>query len=179
MNSSNDRTIEKNRPETAAGTTEEAIYDVLEKLGIEFSRLDRIEGDSESEEVYGILGIRHLKNLLLCNAQKTNFYLLVMPADVPFKSSVLSKQLGTSRFSFAPEEYLMQFLHAKSGTSSILGLIFDKEHSVKLVIDERILDEKYFGCLPCTDSASLKFERDDILVKLLAFTGHSYTVVRM
>ena len=173
------RVIYKTRPEDNIGTNEMQIYDVIEELGLDFERADRVESDNVDEEVYKLLGIRHLKNLLLCNASKSNFYLLVMPADVPFKSSVLSKQLGTSRFSFAPEEFLLEFLHAKSGCASILGLIFDKNKKVQLVIDERVLEEEYFGCLPCADTSSIKFNTKELLDKLLSYTGHFYTVVRM
>jgi Ala-tRNA(Pro) deacylase len=174
-----DRIIYKTRPADKRSAEEDAVYDVLEKLDIQFERLDWAPEDEGSENVYETLGIMRLKNLLLCNAQKTNFYLLVMPADVPFKSSVLSKQLGTSRFSFAPEEFLLEFLHAKSGCASILGLIFDKNKKVQLVIDERVLEEEYFGCLPCADTSSIKFNTKELLDKLLSYTGHFYTVVRM
>lgn len=174
-----DRIIYRGRPDEPCGGTEREIYDFLEKHDIDFYRLDRIQSDGETEDVYNILGIRRLKNLLLCNAQRSAFYLLVMPADVPFKSAVLANQLGTSRFKFAPEEYLNELLHAHHGTSSIMGLIFDKQNRVKLLIDKRVLEEKYIGCLPCTESASLKFEREDILNKFLPAVSHDYTEVTM
>ncbi len=135
--------------------------------------------DEGTENVYELLEIMHLKNLLLCNAQKTKFYLLVMPASVPFKSNVLSKQLGTARFSFAPEENLKQFLGVKPGSASILGLVNDKDRNVQLVFDERVLENEFYGCHPCVNTTSLKLKTDDILNKFLNFTGHYYTIVRM
>lgn len=174
-----ERVIYSGRPQGEVTETEKQIYDFLDGHNISFSRLDRIKSDGETEDVYTILGIRRLKNLLLCNAQRSAFYLLVMPADVPFKSAVLSSQMGTSRFKFAPEEYLDRYLHAHHGTSSIMGLVFDKENKVKLLIDSRVLEEKYIGCLPCTENASLRFEKDDILNKFLPAVLHDYTVVTM
>ena len=50
--------------------------------------------------VDAILNVHICKNLFLCNRQKTNFYLLVMPGDKPFKTKELSKQMGISRLSF-------------------------------------------------------------------------------
>ena len=173
------RQIYKKRPDVEIGTDEKAIFDVIEKLNLPFERADRVKSDNIDQEIYKLLGIRQLKNLLLCNASKSNFYLLVMPADVPFKSAVLSKQLGTSRFSFAPEEYLLEFLHAKSGCASILGLIFDTQKKIQLVIDERVLEEEYFGCLPCNENSSIKFNTKELLEKLLSHTGHNYVTVRM
>ena len=39
------------------------------------------------------------KSLFLCNRQKTDFYLLLMPGEKPFKTKFLSKQIGTARLS--------------------------------------------------------------------------------
>ena len=173
------RIIYSARPDDKRSVEEEAVYDVLEQLEIPFERLDWEPEDEGSENVYETLGIMRLKNLLLCNAQKTKFYLLVMPASVPFKSNVLSKQLGTPRFSFAPETNLRELLHVKPGSASILGLHNDKEHIVNLCIDERVLEQKYYGCHPCVNTTSLKIKTEDIINKFLVFTGHFYTVVKM
>ena len=174
-----ERTIYSTRPSEKRSAEEDAVYDVLENLGIPFERLDWEPEDEGSEKVYEALGIMRLKNLLLCNAQKTKFYLLVMPASVPFKSNVLSKQLGTPRFSFAPEENLHALLHVKPGSASILGLHNDEERVVNLCIDERVLEQEYYGCHPCVNTTSLKIKTDDILNKFLTHTGHFYTIVRM
>ena len=171
--------IYNNRPLDKRCDEEEAVYDILEKLEIPFERVDWTPEDDGNENVYNKLGILHLKNLLLCNAQKTKFYLLVMPANVPFKSNVLSKQLGTPRFSFAPEENLRELLHVKPGSASILGLHNDKENVVNLCIDERVLEQEFYGCHPCVNTTSLKISTEDILNKFLEYTGHFYTIVRM
>lgn len=167
------------RPIEKRSEEEEAVYDVLERLEIPFERLDWNVEDEGTDNVYDALGIMRLKNLLLCNAQKTKFYLLVMPASVPFKSNVLSKQLGTPRFSFAPEENLKELLHVKPGSASILGLHNDKDRVINLCIDERVLEQEYYGCHPCVNTTSLKIKTDDILNKFLTYTGHFYTIVRM
>lgn len=173
------KTIYSVRPVDKRSCEEEAVYDILEQLDIPFERLDWTEEDEGTENVYEALGIMRLKNLLLCNAQKTKFYLLVMPASVPFKSNVLSKQLGTPRFSFAPEENLRELLHVKPGSASILGLHNDTAGVVNLCIDERVLDQEYYGCHPCVNTTSLKIKTDDILNKFLVHTGHFYTIVKM
>lgn len=174
-----DRLIYNSRPTDKRSVEEEAVYDVLDNLGIDFERVDWTPEDEGSENVYQALGIMRLKNLLLCNAQKNKFYLLVMPASVPFKSNVLSKQLGTPRFSFAPEENLRELLHVKPGSASILGLHNDKDRIVNLCIDERVLEQEYYGCHPCVNTTSLKIRTEDILNKFLTHTGHFYTIVRM
>ena len=176
---SENREIKTTVPDKFNNDEEKKAYELVLELGMEFERIDRTPEDENSEEVYELLGTMHLKNLLLCNAQKTKFYLLVMPASVPFKSNVLSKQLGTSRFSFAPEDILFELLGVRPGSASILGLHKDNEHKINLVFDERVLQNEFYCCYPCVNSASLKFKTKDILEKFLKYTGHFYSVVRM
>lgn len=82
-------------------------------------------------EVEKILGIHICKNLFLCNAQKTRFYLLMMPGNKKFKTKNLSKQINSARLSFAGDEYMEQFLDITPGSVSILGLANDKENQVQ------------------------------------------------
>ena len=70
--------------------------------------MDTIEACRGVDE---LLGIHMCKNLFLCNAQKTTFYLLLMPGEKKFQTREVSKQIGSSRLSFAPEEFLEEYLH--------------------------------------------------------------------
>lgn len=49
-----------------------------------------------------------------------------------------------------------KFLDITPGSVSVLGLMNDKEHQVKLLIDEEVLDSEYFGCHPCINTSSLR-----------------------
>ena len=78
------------RPEDTKGRQQRelAVYDLLEQLDISFERADHpavptIEACREVDEV---LGTGMCKNLFLCNAQKTSFYLLLMPGNKKFKT---------------------------------------------------------------------------------------------
>ena len=64
------------------------VYRLLEALSIPFKRLDH-EPVATIEACRGIdvlLGIHMCKNLFLCNAQKTAFYLLLMPGEKKFRT---------------------------------------------------------------------------------------------
>ena len=58
------------------------------------------------------------KNILLCNRQKTQFYLMLLRPHTPFRTAVVSKALGVSRLSFAPEDALEGRLHFAGGDAS-------------------------------------------------------------
>ena len=72
------------------------------------------------------------KNILLCNRQKTQFYLMLLKPLTPFRTAVVSKALGVSRLSFAPEDALEERLHLTSGSVSPLALWFDRAHEIPL-----------------------------------------------
>ena len=64
------------------------VYDYLDKLGIEYERLDHEAAFTMEacEDFAEVLGIEDCKNLFLCNRQQTDFYLLMMPGNKPFKT---------------------------------------------------------------------------------------------
>lgn len=146
-------------------------YAFLDRLGISFDRTDHPDQPATSMEVCAdvdaVLRVHICKNLFLCNRQQTNFYLLVMPGEKPFKTKELSKQMGVSRLSFATEEYMARFLDLHPGSVSVLGLMNDGEHRVQLVVDEDILKEEYFGCHPCENTSSIRFATKDLFGVIL------------
>ncbi|GHT84064.1 proline--tRNA ligase [Bacteroidia bacterium] len=158
---------------------EMVVYDLLEKLQMSYQRVDHAPAATiaDCQDVDRILGIHLCKNLFLCNAQKTKFYLLVLPGEKKFKTKDLSKQINSSRLSFADAAYMEQYLGLTPGAVTILGLMNDTEHAVSLLIDQEVLQEEYLGCHPCVNTASLKLSMQDILTKFLPYTKHTYTVV--
>ena len=158
-------------------------YKFLDRLGVEFDRTDHPEEPATTMEVCeridAILNVRICKNLFLCNRQKTNFYLLIMPGDKPFKTKELSGQLGISRLSFADEEHMLEYLDVMPGSVSVMGLMNDKDHKVHLVIDEDVLKEEMFGCHPCANTSSIRFKTKDLTEKILPAIGVSYDTVTL
>ena len=168
--------LQNGRPASCEGRLDKEIrcYDLLDSLGIEYQRIDHEPADTMEAcaEVDKALNATICKNLLLCNRQCTAFYLLMIPGDKVFKTSALSKQIGSSRLSFASPEYMEQFLDITPGSVSVLGLMNDKENRVQLMIDEDILKGEYFGCHPCINTSSLRLRTDDLLNKIIPAMGH-------
>jgi len=131
------------------------------------------------EEIDKALGVTMCKNLFLCNRQKTDFYLLLMPGEKKFLTKDFSKQLGVSRLSFADGEFMEKYLDITPGSVSVLGLMNDTEHEVHLSIDKDLLADEYIGCHPCINTSSLKIKMNDILEKFLSYTGHEATIVEL
>lgn len=153
---------------------EKRCYELLGALGIEFFRVDHDYADTieACHEVEKTLGANICKNLFLTNRQQTDFYLLLMPGDKPFKTKLLSKQINTARLSFACPEHMEQYLDITPGSVSVLGLMNDHDGKVNLVIDRDLLNDEYIGCHPCINSSTLKIKTEDILNKLLPEIKH-------
>ncbi len=172
-------------PEEMTGRQDREVrtYTFLDRLGIPFDRTDHPDEPATTmeacEKIDAVLEVRICKNLFLCNRQKTNFYLLIMPGDKPFKTKELSGQLGISRLSFADEEHMLRFLDLLPGSVSVLGLMNDKERRVRLLIDEDVLKEEMFGCHPCVNTSSLRFRTADLTEKILPALGISYDTVHL
>lgn len=160
---------------------EMAVYDLLEKLKIPYLRVDHEVAATveDCHNVDEILGIHICKNLFLCNVQKTDFYLLMMPGDKKFKTKELSSQIHSARLSFAGAEHMEEFLDITPGSVSVMGLMNDHEKRVRLLIDKDVLADEYVGCHPCVNTASLKIKTKDILDKFLPYVEHDYTVVEL
>ena len=174
-----DETLYKGRPAERRINKEERCYDLLERLGIDYDRVDHEHADTieACEQVEGILGCKICKNLFLTNRQQTDFYLLIMPGEKPFKTKLLSKQIGSARLSFADAGHMEQYLDITPGSVSVLGLMNDTTGSVRLLVDRDLLQEESFGCHPCINSSSLRFSTRDLLEKLLPAMGHAPTFV--
>ena len=175
--------LENGRPASCEGRLEKEIrcYDLLDSLGVDYQRIDH-EPANTMEACAAIdeaLKATICKNLLLCNRQETVFYLLMIPGNKVFKTSELSKKIGSSRLSFAKPEYMAEFLDITPGSVSVLGLMNDKDHRVNLLMDEDVLKGEFIGMHPCINTSSLKMKTSDLMEKVIPAMGHAPTLVQL
>lgn len=173
--------LENGRPQDTENRLEREIrvYNFLDNLGISYQRVDHESADNMDacNKIDDVLGTKICKNLFLCNRQKTEFYLLMMPGDKPFKTKDITKQLGCARLSFASEEYMLEYLDIQPGAVSVMGLINDKDNNVQLVIDKSVVDGDTIGCHPCVCTSSLKLATNDIINIFLPAVNHEAIIV--
>jgi Ala-tRNA(Pro) deacylase len=176
-----DETLYNGRPNDQTGRLPKEIrtYNLLDNLNIFYQRVDHspLPTIEACREVDALLNIEICKNLFLRNAQKTDFYLLLLPGGKKFRTAALSKQIGSARLSFAEPEFIEEFLDITPGSVSVLGLMNDKSRRVRLLIDKDVLTQEFFGCHPCINTSSLKFNTTDLLDKFLPAIQCEYTLV--
>ncbi len=158
-----------------------AAFALLDELSIPYQRVEHASADTMEDcaAISDVLGVRICKNLFLCNRQKTDFYLLAMPENKPFHTKDLSHQIGSSRLSFAPGESMEELLGCTPGSASVLGLMNDTDHKVRLLMDRDVYEAEWFGCHPCKNDGSLRIKTRDLLHRFLPHTGHTVTVVEL
>ena len=194
-------TIYKGRPEDTSNreAREVRVYDLLDGLGIEYDRLDhepamtmevcaQIDAAFERTTLADFKAntdddkAKHAiicKNLFLCNRQKTNFYLLMIPGDKKFLTKDLSQQINSARLSFADGEAMQKYLDVMPGSVSVMGLMNDSDNTVQLLIDSDVLQSEYVGCHPCMNTSSLRMKVRDLTEKILPAIHHEPIIVKL
>lgn len=171
----------KGRPQDVTGrlARETRVYDLLDRLGIEYERIDHEAAFTMEacEAIDRALGTLICKNLFLCNRQKTKFYLLMIPGNKVFKTRDLSRQIGSARLSFAAPEAMEEYLDITPGSVSVMGLMNDHHHQVQLLVDREVLSAPTLGCHPCVNTSSLRLRTRDVTDVFLPAVGHEMIVV--
>lgn len=166
--------------------TEAAAAHALEAAGISYIRLTHAPA-STMELCRGIgaeHGAEHCKNLLLANKRGTEFYLLLMCADKPYRTSEVSRRLGSTRLSFATEAQLESVLGLKGGSVSVLGLINPcareayRAGSLRVAIDRDLMKRGRICVHPNENTESYVIDTAD-LDRFLGYIGVRYTLTEV
>ena len=175
--------LQKGRPANCAGRLEReiAVYYLLDSLHIGYERTDHAAADTMEDcyEIDRVLDTVICKNLFLCNRQRTQYYLLMMPGTKPFHTKDLSRQIGSARLSFGDPESMEALLHIAPGSVSIMGLMNDTENRVQLLIDRPVLEAPTLGCHPCVNTSSLRLRTRDVTDIFLPAVHHRPIVVEL
>ena len=128
---------------------------------------------------YATPEVTFCKNILLCNRQLTDFYLLVMLPCKAFRTSEVSKRLGSSRLSFAPAEVLREMLGVESGSLSPMAVWFDRRKQMKLVFDGEVRRAGKIAFHPCDNTQTLVMDSKDFFDVFLPAVHHEPTFVEI
>ena len=169
------------RPECKKSSTEEKIYSFLSENDFSFQHIEHSPADTieDCHEIEKYLEAVICKNLFLRNSAETKYFLLLISPDTKFDSKVISKQIQSSRLSFASAEKMIDILGVEPGSASIMCLINENASDVTLLIDTQLLDNEFFCCHPCKNTTTLKFKTKDIIERFISITGHNYTIVNL
>lgn len=146
----------------------------LDDMGIPYRRY-RHEAAFTMEDcakVDEMIGAAVCKNYFLTTKSKKHYCLCVVRGSARFKTSDISKQAGTPRLSFAGEEDMAEMLRVHPGSVSPMGLMFDPENRVQLLMDSALLDAEEMGFHPCDNTETIVISGRDFFEKFLPDVGH-------
>ncbi len=159
-------------------TKKEEVYKYLESLNIKYRKVEhkavftmeemsKLNLEDESEVV---------KNLFIRDDKKQNYYLILVKGDKRVNLKELRNTLKLRPLTFASEEDLEKYLGIKKGSVTILGILNDTEHKVKVLIDNDIKAFKEIGAHPNENTASIWLTLEDI-EKILKLNNVNYNFI--
>lgn len=149
------------------------VYARLDQMGIEYETMrhapamtiaDCLENDKT-------LGAVTAKNYFLATKNLKNFYLCLVRPDARFRSADVSKQAGSARLHFGPEDKLEELLRVRPGAVSPMGLMFDEGKQVRLLVDSGLKDTERIAFHPCDNTQTLSMRTKDFFEKFLPALG--------
>ncbi|MBQ3668454.1 MAG: hypothetical protein II920_04415 [Clostridia bacterium] len=155
------------------------VLDALECMGINYEMCSHAPVNSiddcraAEEQLHALMP----RNVFLCTTNQKHFALLLIRPKVPFRTSLISKQAGMSRLSFAPESEIKRLLGTYPGAVSPLGLIYDAQHEVKLIMDRALLNEESLLFHPLDNACSLKINTEAFTQRFIARLGYEINLV--
>lgn len=153
--------------------TAEAVCAYLDGLGIKyrtaehppaFTMADCAATDRE-------LGALTVKNIFLTTKNRKHCFLCICRPDARFHTADVSKQVGSSRLSFAPEAMLYERLRCHGGSASPLGLMFPEAQGVVLIVDAALRDVPTLAFHPCDNTRTVAMAGEDFFKVFLPSVG--------
>ncbi|MEL7601541.1 MAG: prolyl-tRNA synthetase associated domain-containing protein [Bacillota bacterium] len=156
------------------------VYEALAALDIPYERFEHDPAMTMEDCAVFDAGrdAAHCKNLFLCNRQGTQFYLLLVVGDKPFKTKDVSRQLGVARLSFGTPEQLSAMLSLTPGAVTPMGLIHDHARKVHVLLDRDVAQWDTVIVHPNVNTASIVLKTAGLL-GFLESRGNPVTYVEI
>ncbi len=154
---------------------EKKVCEVLEKLGIAFTRHEHppVYTVEQAEQHWENITGAHCKNLFLRNKKGNRHYLVIIESSKQADLKSLSHKIGEDRLSFASEKRLMNYLGLKAGAVSPFGLINDSQKEVEVIIDSDLRGAGKVNFHPNVNTATVGIDFSDF-EKYLSWCGNRF-----
>ena len=168
------------RPENIENEKEKLCYDILDNLNIAYQRVEYnfFPNDIESlRKIDDRLEVNGIKNLIFKTKNKSQFFFIIIQREERFDEKLFRNKYELPKISMAKEEDLKELLLTHSGAISIMELTNDANNVIKLFIDEKILNEKYFRFHPNENSSTVRISTVDFKNKLIPYLRHEINIL--
>jgi len=164
-------------PAATPPTTPEQLLARLAELGIACRTVSHppVFTVEEAKALRGELPGGHVKNLFLRD-KKGAMWLVVAEEDRRIDLKALAARIGAGKVSFASAERLMAHLGVVPGAVTPFGLINDRRHDVRVVIDAGLLAHDPVNVHPLTNDRTTAIAPRDLL-RFIEACGHRAEVL--
>jgi Ala-tRNA(Pro) deacylase len=155
-------------------TSEEIpVVDRLNELAIAFERHEHppVATVEEASQHWAGIDATHCKNLFLRNQKGDRHYLLILLHSKKADLRAVADQIGDGKLSFASPQRLMTHLGLAPGSVSPFGLVNDRAHAVRVVIDRDLQAAERLSFHPNINTATLVVSGADF-ARFLAACGN-------
>lgn len=154
-----------------------SIYDFLNTNKISYQRFDHpaVFTCEQAEQLCPSMPGCSIKNIFVHDSRNHNYFLVVVKTDKRIDLKKLKEILGASKLSFCSEEQLHLYLGVEPGSVTILGLMHDTHHNVKIIFDAQVWGQA-LQCHPLINTATLVIDPENIQ-RFLHITGHAYQII--
>ena len=138
----------------------EKAYKLLEKLGIEYKKFEHpaLFTCEDAKKHRPNCDFLDVKNLFIGNKNKSNLYLVIVPADKRADLKSLQERLGETKLSFADNNLLSERLKVTQGAVSILCVANLDNPNIFVLIDGEVMKSKQVGFHPSVNTETLVFD---------------------
>jgi Ala-tRNA(Pro) deacylase len=157
---------------------EEPVAARLAALGIAYTRHEHPPVATVEDAAQHWVGIdaTHCKNLFLRNQKGNRHYLVIIVHSKKADLRAVADQIGDGKLSFASPERLLAHLGVAPGSVSPFGLIHDRDHSVRVVLDRDLKAASRLSFHPNINTATLTVAAADF-GRFLADCGNTVQYV--
>lgn len=173
--------VKTEAPASFETVLQEKTYRALQALNIPFWRVetDEVVTMGDCALINQRLNMKMVKTLFLGNRRQTEFWLFITAGDKPFKSKEFSQTLNVPRLSFAPSDLMEKMLGTKIGAATIFSSLLDRDNMVKIVLDDDVVKEQWYGCSDGTTTGYMKIATEQVINSFLPLTSHSPVIIRL
>ena len=153
---------------------ESSVVARLRELSIAFERFEHppVATVEEAAQYWAPIAATHCKNLFLRNQKGNRHYLVVLVHSKKADLRAVADQIGDGKLSFASPERLMAHLGLTPGAVSPFGLINDRVHAVRVVLDRDLESATRLSFHPNINTATFVVSAADF-ARFLGACGHA------
>src|SRR5919199_3961954 len=172
------QTAGRRRPRAVIEEIEAPVLNRLRELGIEFTRHEHppVPTVEDALEHWAEIDAMHCKNLFLRNQKGNRHYLVIIEFSKRADLRKVADQIGDGKLSFASPERLMSHLGITPGSVSPFGLINDRDHVVRVVLDRDLKSATRVSFHPNINTVTLTIAAADFY-KFLDACGNTVQYV--